>query len=482
MARETLLSRATVRAQTARHADAQEEKRQRQMHLLKEELYKILTPEQIAALLVSDVELARAEVEEVLRKVATVGAARVALRDEREQLVQLLASEVLGLGAIDRLIADASVTEIMVNGPYKIFFEREGKLMLSPQRYSSEEQLRMVIDRIISPLGRRIDEQNPLVNGRLPQGHRVNAIIPPLVLDGSALTIRKFRDEVLSLDELVEMGSIDEAAATLLRWAVAATRNIAVSGGTGSGKTTLLNALSCEIAPDERIITIEDSAELKFHAHPHVVRLEARPANLEGKGAVTIRDLVINTLRMRPDRIVVGEVRGAEALEMLQAMNTGHDGSLTTLHANSPREVMARLVTMVGYGADLPAHHVEAQIASALDLIVHTERGSDGVRRVSEIVEIPSGNTIYRFEQTGTRSDGRVVGRPLFLSPPVFLNSLVARGLADETELTEWYAATNVERNAATNVERCAAAELAESADGAAEVDQERSETVGPAR
>lgn len=447
---ETLLTRTMERSGAGRlgagaAADAGEWRGKAE--LLKEGLYEVMPPEKIAALLATDAELARAEIEEVLRRSATVGTGRVADRMQREKLVQLVTSEVLGLGAIDRLIADASVTEIMVNGPYKIFFEREGKLLLSPERYVSEEQLRTVIDRIVSPLGRRIDEQNPLVNGRLPEGHRVNAIIPPLSLDGSTLTIRKFREEVLSLGELVELGSVDDALAQLLCWAVAATCNIAVSGGTGSGKTTLLNALSLEIATDERIITIEDSAELKFQAHPHVVRLEARPANLEGKGQVTIRDLVINTLRMRPDRIVVGEVRGAEALEMLQAMNTGHDGSLTTLHANSPREVMGRLVTMVGYGADLPTHHVEAQIVSALDLIVHVERGSDGLRRVVEIVELREDGelqSVYRFEQTGTQADGRVVGRPCFCAPPVFLESLVARGVADDAELAQWYASAGL--------------------------------------
>jgi len=453
----TLLSRTTARSGVGQ-PDAAEQERRRRIEALKTELYKVLPPERIAALLASDGDLAHKEVEEVVRRLAIAGSARVSAGAERERLVAMVASEVLGLGAIDALIADASVTEVMVNGPYKIFFEREGKVCLSSARYASEEQLRSVIDRIISPLGRRIDEQNPLVNGRLPEGHRVNAIIAPLSLDGSTLTIRKFNKRVFPLGELVDAGSVDERVAQLLRWAVTARRNIAVSGGTGSGKTTLLNALSLEISPDERIITIEDSAELKFQAHPHVVRLEARPANLEGKGQVTIRDLVINTLRMRPDRIVVGEVRGAEALEMLQAMNTGHDGSLTTLHANTPYEVITRLVTMVGYGADLPLRHVEAQIAAALDVIVHLERGADGKRRVTEVVELCSKagecvqedarpfvlRPIYTFEQTGTLADGSVVGQSRFLAEPDFVRTLAARALADEDEVALWRQAASL--------------------------------------
>jgi pilus assembly protein CpaF len=454
----TLLSR-TERRASVNSVHGEESERRRRVEVLKAGLYEVLPPQRIAALLAADGALARKEVEEVVRRLATAGVARVAAAEERSRAVASVVSEVLGLGAIDSLLADPTVTEVMVNGPDKIFFERAGKVMLSSACYASEEQLRTVIDRIISPLGRRIDEQNPLVNGRLPQGHRVNAIIAPLSLDGSTLTIRKFSKRVFPLSELVATGSIEEPVAQLLRWAVAARCNLAVSGGTGSGKTTLLNALSLEIPPDERIITIEDSAELKFQAHPHVVRLEARPANLEGKGQITIRDLVINSLRMRPDRIVVGEVRGAEALEMLQAMNTGHDGSLTTLHANTPQEVITRLVTMVGYGADLPLRHVETQISAALDLIVHLERGADGIRRVTRIVELCSAGLpeksnpsfdseydgrsfllrpIYTFEQTKTTDDGHVVGCSHFCVVPAFVDTLVARALADEAEVMAW--------------------------------------------
>jgi pilus assembly protein CpaF len=327
--------------------------------------------------------------------------------------------------------------------------------------FASDEQIRTVIDRIISPLGRRIDEQNPLVNGRLPEGHRVNAIIPPLALEGPSLTIRKFRDKVFSLQELCEHAALPPVLVTFLQWAVLARQNIAVTGGTGSGKTTFLNALSLVIPPSERLVTIEDSAELKFSFHPNLVRLEARPANLEGRGAVTIRDLVINSLRMRPDRIVVGEVRGDEALEMLQAMNTGHDGSLTTLHANSPREVIARLVTMVGYGSQLPAEQIERQIASALDLIVHLARLSGGRRQVVEIAElhepeddVPAigagsnrenrGRTglqpirIAHFEQEGVGDDGLPRGRWVLDRLPAFFELLVSRGIASVHDVEQW--------------------------------------------
>ncbi|MCL2403756.1 MAG: CpaF family protein [Coriobacteriia bacterium] len=432
---------------------------------LKTELYLILPPEHIASLLAADGDMARKEVKEVLRRLTIAGPARVASRNERERVIALTVSEVLGLGVIDALLADASVTEIMVNGPDRIFFERAGKTLLSPDSYASEEQLRMTIDRIVSPLGRRIDEQNPMVNGRLPAGHRINAVIPPISLSGSLLTIRKFSETTLSLSELIKIGSVNPSLAVLLSWAVGAKQNIAVSGGTGSGKTTLLNALSLEIPSNERIITIEDSAELKFATHPHVLRLEARPSNLEGKGEISLRDLVINSLRMRPDRIVVGEVRGAEALEMLQAMNTGHDGSLTTLHANTPHEVITRLITMVGYGVEQSQQQVEAQISAALDLIVHVQRCADGVRRIVELVELctaeaaaenrlkdtstPSNSRsstssnfvlrrIYRFEQTGMGDDGRIKGRHAFSAIPHFVDSLEARNLASNGEVAAW--------------------------------------------
>ncbi len=304
---------------------------------------------------------------------------------ERTALVQEVLNMVVGLGPLEELLNDPSVTEIMVNGHQKVFFERNGCLNESGIVFDDDQQLRMVIDRIVGPLGRRVDEQSPLVSARLKQGHRVNVIIPPLALNGPVLTIRKFRDEIFTLDELVSIGSLDSDIAKLLKWSVLGRKNIAVSGGTGGGKTTLLNALSAEIPESERIITVEDAAELRFSTHPHVVSLESRPKNIEGSGEVTIRDLVVNALRMRPDRIVVGECRGAEALDMLQAMNTGHDGSLTTLHANSPGDVISRLVMMSRYGMELPVAVIEEQIGSALDLVVQIDRFADGIRRVTQL-------------------------------------------------------------------------------------------------
>jgi pilus assembly protein CpaF len=421
----------------------------RRREALKTGLYDRLPPARIAEMLNKNRALAHKEIESILYRLATSGPARVPTLAQRERLVAETTSEVLGLGAIDRLLTDDRVTEIMVNGPDQIYYEREGKLLSANERYPGEEALRAVIDRIVSPLGRRIDEQNPIVNGRLPEGHRVNAIIPPIVLNGPTLTIRKFSERAFSLDDLVAAESLPFWLAQLLRWAVLARRNIAVSGGTGSGKTTLLGALSRELPTDERIVTIEDSAELKFEEHPHVVRLEARPANLEGKGQISIRDLVINSLRMRPDRIVVGEVRGAEALEMLQAMNTGHDGSLTTLHANTPAEVITRLVTMVGYGVDLPLRQVEAQIAAALDLIVHLERLSDGSRKVVALTELCAGTEqgdqrpfilrdCVRFAHEGLDSSQRVCGRWNLLSEPDFIEHLSLRGLAQGEEVAQW--------------------------------------------
>ncbi|MDO4182093.1 MAG: CpaF family protein [Coriobacteriia bacterium] len=356
----------------------------------------------------------------------------------RAELVNQVLDSVFGFGPLEDLLADSSVTEVMVNGPYSVFFERNGKLYPSNKRFENDAQLRALIDRILGPLGRRVDESSPLVNARLDEGHRVNIVIPPLSLDGPVVTIRKFTDRVLRLDDLMLMGSFDAPMRQFLVWLVRLRKNVAVSGGTGSGKTTLLNALSCEISPDERIITIEDSAELRFLEHPHVVRLEARPRNAEGRGEVTIRDLVTNALRMRPDRIVVGECRGAEALDMLQAMNTGHDGSLTTCHANNPAEVITRLTTMVRYAADLPVDVVEANIASALDVVVQTARGVDGQRYVSHIAEIGydaatrSCQVSLLFEWDTRARVGRWLARPAWLS------DVVAFGLAGERGVQQW--------------------------------------------
>jgi pilus assembly protein CpaF len=364
--------------------DEEDERRRRKTQMWNA-LYQRLPSERIAQLLAQDKGRAEREVSAVLEQLALDPFYRERDPSRRATLTQEVLDLVTGLGPLEKPLADPSVTEIMVNGHNRVFFEREGCLYESDVVFDDEQQLRMVIDRIVGPLGRRVDEQSPLVSARLKQGHRVNVVIPPLSLDGPILTIRKFRDEIFTLRELVSRGCMDERIARLLRWAVLGRRNIAVSGGTGSGKTTLLNALSVEIPSSERIITIEDAAELRFSTHPHVVRLEARMKNIEGSGEISIRDLVVNALRMRPDRIVVGECRGAETLDMLQAMNTGHDGSLTTLHANSPSDVISRLVMMARYGMDLPVEIIEEQIGSALDLIIQIDRNASGMRRVTQL-------------------------------------------------------------------------------------------------
>lgn len=346
--------------------------------------------------------------------------------------------DVFGFGPLEDLLADDSITEIMVNGTNSLYFERDGILHSLRKGYASDDEVYALIDRIIGPLGRRVDESSPMVNARMPEGHRVNAVIPPLAIDGPVVTIRKFRAHAYTLDELREMGSFDRCVQTLLEWAVLRRCNIAVSGGTGSGKTTLLNSLSCVIPHSERIVTIEDSAELRFTSHPHVVRLEARSRNAEGAGEVTIRDLVANSLRMRPDRIIVGECRGSEALEMLQAMNTGHDGSLTTLHSNSPTEAVDRLVTMVRYGADLPVEVIQAQISHAIDLVVQTTRRVDGSRGICDIVgyadasDGPSSMVVPYFHVD------LVTGNSSWVACPPWVDDLVHLGIATKEEVESW--------------------------------------------
>ena len=326
----------------------------------------------------------------------------------------------------------------MVNGSKSLYYERNGRLYQSCDCYEDDGQVFNLIDKIVGPLGRRVDESSPMVNARLPRGHRVNAIIPPLALDGPVVTIRKFRAHAFSLDEMRSLGSFDHEVDCLLRWAVWRRCNIAVSGGTGSGKTTLLNALSALIPPNERIVTIEDSAELRFDEHPHVVRLEARQKNAEGIGEVSIRDLVINSLRMRPDRIVVGECRGAEALDMLQAMSTGHDGSLTTLHANSPTEAVSRLTTMVRYGAELPIEAIESQIANAIDLVIQITRYPNGDRGICELAGYAwdKDSSSCRVE-TYFRRDA-VTGRKEWLAYPGWLDDLPYLGIATREEVAKW--------------------------------------------
>lgn len=309
-------------------------------------------------------------------------------RDDRERLVGDLRDDVLGHGPLERLLADDTITEIMVNGPFDLWIERNGTLHRSSVCFQDESQLRRIINKMVAQVGRRIDEAQPMVDARMPDGSRVNAVIPPLSLDGPLLTIRRFGNDRLGLSDLVRIGTLSSETAELLGRCVEARLNILISGGTGAGKTTLLNALSAAIPDNERIVTIEDAAELKL-SQRHVLRLECRPRNIEGGGEVTIRDLVRNSLRMRPDRIVVGEVRGAEALDMLQALNTGHDGSLSTLHANAPRDALARVETMVLMaGYDLPLRAIRQQIAAALDMIIQLERMHDGSRKVVSITEV----------------------------------------------------------------------------------------------
>lgn len=355
----------------------------------------------------------------------------------RTRIVDEVLNDVVGLGPLQPLLEDDTVSEIMVNGCASTFFERAGVLHELPSMFENDEQIRIIADRIISPLGRRLDERSPIVNARLPSGYRVNAVIPPIAIDGTTVTIRKFSDRISSLAQLVERGSLPDWYARLLSCAVALRQDLAVAGGTGSGKTTLLNALSCEIALGERIVTIEDSAELKFSRHPHVVRLEAREASIEGEGAVAIRDLVTNALRMRPDRIVVGEVRGAECIDMLQAMNTGHDGSLTTLHAGSAREAIVRLTLLARYGIDLPGDLIEEQIAMALDAIVMSVRMSDGQRYVSSYTGVSRGATgaveltDYVVFDMATRS------WELVAEPP-FIEEGLRSGALSEKEVESW--------------------------------------------
>ena len=354
-----------------------------------------------------------------------------------DRLEEDIFNEAMRLGPLEELLADESVTEIMVNGPEKVYIERGGKLVLSDCQFSDDASVMAVIERIVAPLGRRIDESQPYVDARLADGSRVNAIIAPLALSGPTITIRKFAKKALTPEDFVRFGTWTPDAAKFMELCVRLRKNIIVAGGTGSGKTTLLNLLSGYIPENERIVTVEDAAELRLQ-QPHVVRLEARPPNIEGKGAVTIRDLVKNCLRMRPDRIIVGECRGGEALDMLQAMNTGHDGSLTTVHANSPRDVISRLETMVLMsGMELPSRAIREQIQSAVDIIIHESRMSDGSRKVTAITEVTGmeGNQIvmqdiFAFVQTGVRPDGKIIGE---MKPtgaiPTWLDQAKNRGI-----------------------------------------------------
>ncbi|MFD4703912.1 CpaF family protein [Gottfriedia sp. NPDC058432] len=338
--------------------------------------------------------------------------------EEKKELLTFVEHELLAYGPITPLLEDSRISEIMVNSSSEIYYEQKGKLYKSNAEFRDDQHVIRVIERIVAPIGRRVDESSPMVDARLPDGSRVNAIIPPLSLKGPSLTIRKFSDTPFKVEDLVRFGTMDENMAKFLDACVKSRLNIFISGGTGSGKTTSLNVLSSFIPNDERIVTIEDAAELKLY-QDHIVSLESRPPNIEGKGQITIRDLVRNSLRMRPDRIVVGEVRGAEALDMLQAMNTGHDGSLSTGHANSPRDILSRLETMVLMaGFDLPVRAIREQIASAIDIIVQQSRMKDGTRKITHITEVigMEGDTIvlqdlYVFRETGRSTDGIIEGK-----------------------------------------------------------------------
>jgi len=362
---------------------------------------------------------------------------------ERKQLVDDVLDELLGLGPLEPLLKDTTITDILVNGYNKVFVERYGSLEPSPVRFKDEKHLLRIIQKIVSAVGRRVDESSPTVDARLADGSRVNAVVPPLALDGSLLSIRKFAKVPISMDRLVEIGSVPAQVAAVLKAVVAARLNVLISGGTGSGKTTMLNAMSAFIDERERIVTIEDSAELQLQ-QVHVARLETRPANIEGKGEIAQRDLVKNALRMRPDRIIVGEVRAGEAFDMLQAMNTGHDGSMTTVHANTPRDSLSRVEQMIGMsGIDISPRSARAQIASAIHTVIQVARLSDGRRRLVSLSEITgmegdvvTMQEIFRFRQTGVSPEGVVLGK--FEATgirPRFLDQVMAHGVSLSSEL-----------------------------------------------
>ena len=403
---------------------------------IQQELMQRLELKRLTANRIGEKDL-RDRVNEFIREIVREVRGRLPQGMEPDKLAKEIYDEAVGLGPLEDLLADEEVTEIMVNGSEQIYIERAGKIELTDQSFVDNDSVLAIIERIVSPIGRRIDESSPYVDARLPDGSRVNAVIHPLSLSGPCLTIRKFSRNPLTVPDLINYGSLTQPIADFLRACVQLRRNIVVSGGTGTGKTTLLNVISGFIPHGERIVTIEDSAELRL-SQPHVIRLEARPPNIEGRGAITIRDLVRNALRMRPDRIVVGECRGGEALDMLQAMNTGHEGSLTTVHANTPRDVISRLETMVLMsGMELPVRAIREQVGSAIHLIVHIQRFSDGSRKLARIAEVCglegdqiTMQDIFVFKQTAVDESGKVRGQftPTG-SVPTFVEEMASRGI-----------------------------------------------------
>lgn len=389
-----------------------------------------------------DEHLAREQIRETGRRLLEEESAPLNV-EQRKRILKHIEDDVMGLGPLEPLLADTKVADILVNGADQVYVERRGRLELTDVKFNDDTHLLNIIDRIVSGVGRRIDESSPMVDARLADGSRVNAIIPPLAIDGPMMSIRRFAVERLGMEDLIEYGSISASAGAVLKAVVRGRLNVLISGGTGAGKTTLLNVLSGFIPTNERIVTIEDSAELQLQ-QPHVVRLETRPPNIEGKGEVTARDLVRNSLRMRPDRIVVGEVRGAEALDMLQAMNTGHDGSLTTVHANTPRDALSRIESMVSMtGISFPTQVLREQIASAIDVVVQIARHEDGRRRMVSVQEINgmegeiiTMSELFKFERSGVAEDGTVLGE---LAPtgivPGFHKPLRAKGIDLPMEL-----------------------------------------------
>ena len=415
-------------------------------HRINEKLLSVLD---LSLLETIDETKARAEIREIALQLMIEESAPLSVR-QRTVVIQRIEDEIMGLGPLEPLLADKSISDILVNGAKSIYIERRGKLEKTNVTFNDDAHLLNTIDRIVSAVGRRIDESSPMVDARLADGSRVNAIIPPLAIDGPSVSIRRFAVELLSMDDLIAFGTINANLARILEVIVKARLNVLISGGTGSGKTTTLNILSGFIPLDERVVTIEDSAELQLQ-QPHVVRLETRPPNIEARGEVTARDLVRNSLRMRPERIIVGEVRGAEALDMLQAMNTGHDGSLTTIHANTPRDALGRIENMVSMtGINFPIKALRAQIAAAINVVIQVSRLEDGTRKIVSIQEINgmegdiiTMSELFKFERSGVDGDGKVLGRIRATGVvPGFYKNLAPRGidLPIETFEPDWNA------------------------------------------